>query len=93
MPNFSQLRPIEMGCRPLPFLPRKEQHLNVQCHVNAMRLKGKGKGTCDSPATLYCEVNVVGVQLGIAFHKLNARKVLPVAHRLLEQRLMSAAEY
>lgn len=51
------------------------------------------QGALDSPATLDGEVNVVGVHLWIALHKLDARVVLPVAHRLLKQRLVSAAEY
>lgn len=51
------------------------------------------QGALDSPAALNGEVNVVGVHLWIALHKLDARVVLPVAHRLLKQRLVSAAKY
>lgn len=45
-----------------------------------------------SPTALDREVDIVGMQLGVPLNKLDARKVLPVAHGLLEERLMGATE-
>lgn len=45
-----------------------------------------------SPTALDRKVNIVCVQLGITLHKLDAREVLPVAHGLLEERLVCATE-
>lgn len=46
----------------------------------------------DSPAAAYGKDNVVGMNFGIALYKLDARGVLPVAHGLLEERLVQATE-
>lgn len=45
-----------------------------------------------SPAAAYGKDNVIGMNFCIALHKLDARGVLPVAHGLLEERLVQATE-
>lgn len=46
----------------------------------------------DLPAILDCKVYIVCMQIGIPLHKLDAGEVLPVAHGLLEERLVGSTE-
>lgn len=44
------------------------------------------------PAAAYGEYNIIGMYFRIALHKLDARRVLPVAHGLFEEGFVEAAE-